>query len=410
MASKRKNSDADRCTSKQIKTPTLVHMAIPASSQSVPRRSARLTDKALLSSQRDGHDVEQVQNVLDPIRFDDDGTPVHIIEGILDSTIIKGESRKSSNGCIHDMLYYLVKWEGWDEPTWQPYDDLVGCDQAIADFHRRYPHTERLHTLFSLPGVRLSPSPSVSLSEPRLLSPKVVIPAKNRNVEVANQPTAVLRKPQMWEIKLNAKIAARRRQFISTSESGSSDYSGSTAAVLSSPLVDASLDTSVSSPASYELPIHNSTSEEPDSSHLLSFVREFEYTCFDSLVRIVDGHRLISLGENAAKDLKILASHLRRDTHPSLRLHIRFQYHKLDQQILPWRLDLSVLDHLPGLEKLDVVCSPLDLFTDGTVQQLVGFNAAIKQELYRLGDRVLFWRHLQSECVEGYISSMRTIS
>jgi hypothetical protein len=33
----------------------------------------------------------------------------------------------------------LVKWEGYDEPTWQPVGDLHGCDDGIWEFHDANP-------------------------------------------------------------------------------------------------------------------------------------------------------------------------------------------------------------------------------------------------------------------------------
>jgi hypothetical protein len=38
---------------------------------------------------------------------------------------------KANNGQWH----YLVKWERYDEPTWQPAGDLRGYDDAIGEFH-----------------------------------------------------------------------------------------------------------------------------------------------------------------------------------------------------------------------------------------------------------------------------------
>jgi len=42
---------------------------------------------------------------------------------------------KANNG----RWQYLVKWEGYDEPTWQPAGDLRGCDDAIWEFHDANP-------------------------------------------------------------------------------------------------------------------------------------------------------------------------------------------------------------------------------------------------------------------------------
>jgi hypothetical protein len=42
---------------------------------------------------------------------------------------------KADNG----RWQYLVKWDGHDEPTWQPATDLRGCDDAIWEFHDSHP-------------------------------------------------------------------------------------------------------------------------------------------------------------------------------------------------------------------------------------------------------------------------------
>jgi hypothetical protein len=64
------------------------------------------------------------------ITRDDDGneTEEYRFEKILDCG-------KAENG----RWQYLVKWEGYAEPTWQPATDLRGCDDAIWDFHEAHP-------------------------------------------------------------------------------------------------------------------------------------------------------------------------------------------------------------------------------------------------------------------------------
>jgi hypothetical protein len=43
---------------------------------------------------------------------------------------------KDNNG----QWQYLVKWEGYDEPTGQPAGDLRSCDDAIWEFHNANPY------------------------------------------------------------------------------------------------------------------------------------------------------------------------------------------------------------------------------------------------------------------------------
>ena len=44
---------------------------------------------------------------------------------------------------VHDEdptgLTYEIKWKHYDETTWQPENDLKGCEQAIQLFHKRNP-------------------------------------------------------------------------------------------------------------------------------------------------------------------------------------------------------------------------------------------------------------------------------
>ena len=49
----------------------------------------------------------------------------------------KSENRefvKQRNGRI--KVLYLVKWEGWDDPTWEPAEHLVNCKKKLDDFRR----------------------------------------------------------------------------------------------------------------------------------------------------------------------------------------------------------------------------------------------------------------------------------
>jgi transposase InsO family protein len=46
---------------------------------------------------------------------------------------------KADNG----RWQYLVKWEGYEGPTWQPASDLKGCDDALEEFHRDHPDRPR---------------------------------------------------------------------------------------------------------------------------------------------------------------------------------------------------------------------------------------------------------------------------
>ena len=34
-------------------------------------------------------------------------------------------------------LYYCIKWEGYDQPTWEPEQNLVHCKEKLKDFKRQ---------------------------------------------------------------------------------------------------------------------------------------------------------------------------------------------------------------------------------------------------------------------------------
>ena len=65
------------------------------------------------------------------------------VEEILDSRIHR---RK---------LQFLVKWVGYNEPTWQPETDVKGsADEAIAEFYQKNPGAPRL---LNIPSHHLCP-------------------------------------------------------------------------------------------------------------------------------------------------------------------------------------------------------------------------------------------------------------
>ena len=40
-------------------------------------------------------------------------------------------------------LQYLVKWTGYDHPTWEPIEDLENAPDHIRQFHENYPDKPR---------------------------------------------------------------------------------------------------------------------------------------------------------------------------------------------------------------------------------------------------------------------------
>ena len=54
------------------------------------------------------------------------------VDEIIDSRIHRGK------------LQFLVKWTGYDEPSWQPESDVIGnADAAIAAFYQMHPGAPR---------------------------------------------------------------------------------------------------------------------------------------------------------------------------------------------------------------------------------------------------------------------------
>ncbi|OJD21176.1 hypothetical protein ACJ73_07487 [Blastomyces percursus] len=53
------------------------------------------------------------------------------VDEVLDCRIKRAGKRRS--------LEYLVKWKGYDEPTWEPRENLIpGCDELVSVFHTKW--------------------------------------------------------------------------------------------------------------------------------------------------------------------------------------------------------------------------------------------------------------------------------
>jgi hypothetical protein len=90
----------------------------------------------------------QRQKPQGPVAIDEDDTPGYLVEDILDSKLDK---RMIDTTGRKGLLFYLVKWEGWEDPTWEPYWNLTECDDLIAIFHRRRPDAFGPHQSFRYP-------------------------------------------------------------------------------------------------------------------------------------------------------------------------------------------------------------------------------------------------------------------
>ena len=73
-----------------------------------------------------GSDPLPGQKIPPPPPIEIDGEDEYYIEEILDSQIRRHK------------LQYLVKWTGYDEPSWEPADNLSQAE-AVDIFHQRYP-------------------------------------------------------------------------------------------------------------------------------------------------------------------------------------------------------------------------------------------------------------------------------
>ena len=54
----------------------------------------------------------------------------------------------------HGKLQYLVKWIGYNEPSWEPEENLEHAKDTVNDFYRLHPGAPRR---LSIPRTRLRP-------------------------------------------------------------------------------------------------------------------------------------------------------------------------------------------------------------------------------------------------------------
>jgi hypothetical protein len=64
------------------------------------------------------------------------------------AVIVDGEEEWEVDRILDSRFYYrhlqyLVKWKGYDAPTWQPIENLENAVEAVRDFHRLNPDRPR---------------------------------------------------------------------------------------------------------------------------------------------------------------------------------------------------------------------------------------------------------------------------
>ena len=69
----------------------------------------------------------QAQQEPPPVELLPDEDPYYKVEEVLDSRI------------YHKKLQYLVRWTGYQDPTWEPFENLENCPELTTVFHTKYP-------------------------------------------------------------------------------------------------------------------------------------------------------------------------------------------------------------------------------------------------------------------------------
>ena len=67
-----------------------------------------------------------------------DPPPPDVIDGIKYYEVSKIVWSKIDNRC-RCPLRYLVRWTGYEEPTWSAATDLTGCAELVEEFHEEHP-------------------------------------------------------------------------------------------------------------------------------------------------------------------------------------------------------------------------------------------------------------------------------
>jgi hypothetical protein len=129
--------DPSRSPSKEKKKkktdPEVVSIDLTSPPQSRRRSRSRPTKRTLEfpASRESSPAAQQTEDPEDPI--EEFSAPVEDKQYVVEDII----GKKDDNGVVK----YLIKWRGYDEPTWEPLANLDHCDQLIKRWeeqHKKY--------------------------------------------------------------------------------------------------------------------------------------------------------------------------------------------------------------------------------------------------------------------------------
>ena len=70
----------------------------------------------------------QIQKCPPPLEPDTLESDIYEVEAILDSRIKRNK------------IQFLVRWTGYNETSWEPYEHLDGCKELVSEFYQAYPN------------------------------------------------------------------------------------------------------------------------------------------------------------------------------------------------------------------------------------------------------------------------------
>ena len=74
-----------------------------------------------------------------PVEVDEDEELEYEVQEIIDSEMRKRKGTRAKKKILH----YQVVWVGYEEPDWEPWDNLEHAKERARVFHKRYPDKPR---------------------------------------------------------------------------------------------------------------------------------------------------------------------------------------------------------------------------------------------------------------------------